>query len=215
MMGRRFVEGLKRALAGEKGGLEAQLQMAPDFRSEEIRRRSPENNPRKSAVIILLNPFADELSLVFTKRSPRLKVHRGQVSFPGGQMDKDDRDLLETALREMREEIGIAAEDIQLLGQLSDLFIPPSNFDVAVFVAVLMRPPKYRINPDEVEDVVEIPLRMLLEPENIKRKVFYKTTSGVDRSAPYYAVKDLEIWGATAMIVSELVELIRKQNLYK
>jgi 8-oxo-dGTP pyrophosphatase MutT (NUDIX family) len=211
----QFIQKLKRALAGEKGGLEAQLRMAPEFRSEEIRKRNPDKSPRKSAVMILLNPFAEDLSLIFTKRSPRLKVHRGQVSFPGGQKDDSDADLLQTALREVKEEIGIKADEIDLLGKLSDLFIPPSNFDVAVFVGVVKRPPKYRINPDEVEEVVEVPLSMLLQPGNVKRKVFYKTTSGMDRSAPYYDVKGLEIWGATAMIVSELVELISAQNLYK
>ncbi len=205
----RFIDDLIQALAGDKGGLQSQLLMAPEFRKEELQQRPEGFRARESAVLLLLNPFSKELSLIFTKRSSMLKVHRGQVSFPGGQRDKKDKNLLNTALREAYEEIGINKEDIEILGNLSELFIPPSNFDVHCVVGILQKKPQYKINPNEVEEVVEVPLSMLLDQKNIKRKTFTSSSSDKHRPAPYFDVMGLEIWGATAMIVSELLELIR------
>ena len=214
MSGQDFIAALEKALQGAKGGLEAQLRMAPEFRKEEIAKKKSEDAPaRKSAVIILINALDNEPKLIFTKRSPKLKVHRGQVSFPGGQCDKEDQSPLHTALRELREEIGIDSEDVAVLGSLSDLFIPPSNFDVKVLVGALKRKPEYKLNYDEVAEVVEVPVRMLLDAGNVKEKVFYKSTSGRERKAPYYDVIGLEIWGATAMIVSELLDLLRRHKI--
>ena len=164
---------------------------------------------RKSAVLILFNPFSTELSIIITKRSSRLKVHRGQVSLPGGSVDKNDADAEATALRETWEEIGIPSNDVEVIGQLSGIYIPPTNFDIVPVIGFLKRKPYYNINPDEVAEVVEVPLSQLMKPDNIKRKVFYTSSSGEDRKAPYYDVMGLEIWGATAMILSELVEIVK------
>ena len=199
---------LKLVLEGEKPGLDAQLLMAPEFRKEELLKRDENQWPKKSAVLLLFNPFSEELSIILTKRSSRLKVHRGQVSFPGGRVDANDKDSIATALRETDEEIGISLDNITVIGELSNLFIPPTHFDVMPIVGVLREKPKYKINPDEVETVVEVPLSKLLDVKNTKRKVFYTSSSGVDRTAPYYDVMGLEIWGATAMILSELLVCI-------
>jgi len=203
------LETIKQCLDSQLPGLEAQLIMAPEFRKEEILKRDPNQQPKKSAVLLLLNPFSDELSIILTKRSSSLKVHRGQVSFPGGRVDAEDENVTATALRETWEEIGIPSESIEIIGQLSNLFIPPTHFDVMPIIGVLKQKPNYKINPDEVASVVEVPISQLLDSENIKRKVFYTSTSGIDRSAPYYDVMGLEIWGATAMILSEFVELVK------
>lgn len=205
-----FIEKLTSLLAGDKGGLKSQLLMAPDFREDEIQKRPKDIRIRKSAVLLLFNPFLEEISLIFTKRSTKLKVHRGQVSFPGGRMDEEDDNLQETALRESCEEIGVCPVDVEVLGNLSDLFIPPSNFDVHCVVGVLKQKPTYKINPDEVEEIIEVPLSMLLDSKNVKRKNFVVSSLDNERWAPYYDVKGLEIWGATAMMVSELLELARK-----
>jgi 8-oxo-dGTP pyrophosphatase MutT (NUDIX family) len=204
---------IQEALAGEKGGLKDQLLMAPKFRKEELKKRPKGFVARKSAILLLLNPFSEDLSLIFTKRSSKLKVHRGQVSFPGGQKDKEDKSLQETALRETCEEIGICGNVVKVIGNLSDLFIPPSNFDVYCIIGVLQKETSYSINTDEVESVVEVPLKMLLDSKNIKQKIFTSSSSGEQREAPYYDVMGLEIWGATAMIVSELLELIRRYDI--
>ena len=201
----RLIEVLK----GEMPGEGAQLLMAPTFRKEELLRRDFSMEVKKSAVLLLFNPFAEELSVILTKRSSRLKVHRGQVSLPGGRVDAEDIDCKATALRETWEEIGISSNQIEVIGQLSNLYIPPTNFDVAVVVGFLKKEPVFQISLDEVEEVVEVPLSQLMNPSNIKSKVFYKSTSGQDRYAPYYDVMGLEIWGATAMIISELLVIIK------
>jgi len=207
------VEKIKQRLQAPLPGLDAQLLMAPEFRKEEILNRDSKQRPKKSAVLLLLNPFSESLGIILTKRSSALKVHRGQVSFPGGRVDAIDENTIETALRETEEEIGISSEKIQIIGKLSNLFIPPTHFDVRPIVGVLKEKPIYKINPDEVEEVVEVPLLQLLDSKNIKRKVFYTSTSGINRTAPYYDVMGLEVWGATAMILSEFVELIKSDYL--
>ena len=199
---------LLNALKASKPGQKAQLLMAPDFREEELLQRDNKLASKKSAVLVLFNPFSDELSLIITKRSSRLKVHRGQVSFPGGRADKADKNPIETALRETEEEIGIPRQSIEIIGQLTNLFIPPTNFDVVPVVGFLKTVPNYNCNPDEVEQVLEVPITKLSDSSNIKQKVFYTSSSGIDRKAPYYDVMGLEIWGATAMILSELLVCI-------
>ena len=201
-------ETLKKELQRKLPGTEAQLLMAPKFRKEELLKRNLNNTVQKSAVLVLFNPFGKELSLVITKRSSRLKVHRGQVSLPGGRVDINDVDCNATALRETYEEIGIPIQDIEIIGQLTNLFIPPTNFDVVPVLGILIKEPQYSINPDEVESVVEVPLSQFIDPQNIKHKIFINSSSGTSRTAPYYDVMGLEIWGATAMIISELICLL-------
>jgi len=204
-----FKNHLIQVLKGELPALDAQLQMAPEFRKEELLKQKSDLKIKNSAVLILFNPFAENLSIVFTKRSSRLNIHRGQVSFPGGRVDAADRDATATALRETWEEIGIPSSQIEIIGQLSNLYIPPTSFDVRVMLGFLKSKPIYKINPDEVEEVVEVPISQLMDPSNIKSKVFYKTNSNLNRKAPYYDVMGLEIWGATAMIISELLVCIK------
>ena len=211
-MTEEFIAELHTALPNRKGGLEAQLLMAPSFREEELIKRDPEVTSKKSAVLVLLNPYSSKLSLIITKRSSKLNSHRGQVSFPGGKVDETDKNITETALRETDEEIGIQAKDIQVIGYLTKLYVPPSNFDITPVVAILKKAPDYAINDDEVESVVEVPIQDLLDNSNILEKPFFKTSSGIDRVAPYYDVMGLEIWGATAMIISEFIALIKNLN---
>jgi 8-oxo-dGTP pyrophosphatase MutT (NUDIX family) len=204
-----FKAKLKQQLQGEKPGIRAQLLMAPKFREEELMQRDANLPSKKSAVLILFNPFSPELSIIITKRSSRLKVHRGQVSLPGGSVDKHDVDAEATALRETWEEIGIPSKHVEVIGQLSGIYIPPTNFDIVPVVGFLKEKHTYNINPDEVAEVVEVPLSQLMDSNNIKSKVFYTSSSGEDRKAPYYDVMGLEIWGATAMILSEMVEIVK------
>jgi len=205
----RKIEKLESLLKGELPGLAAQLKMAPQFRKEELQNYQLEGKGKKSAVLILLNPFADDLSIILTKRSAQLKHHRGQVSFPGGRVDQADKDDIATALRETHEEIGIKPEDIKVLGRLSRLIIPPTNFDVSPIVGVLTKSPSYVRSVDEVESVEEVPIVQLMDKQNIKQKLFTTSSSGNHRKAPYYDLMGMEIWGATAMIISELVEVLK------
>ena len=160
---------------------------------------------RPSAVLILFFPINDELHLVFIKRAEDGKAHSGQISFPGGKSESEDADLSATAIREANEEVGIMSEEIEMLGQLTSLYIPVSNFNVYPFVAFSKQRPRYSIDKKEVAKILEIPLEMLF---HLERKTVTRVTSPADktfvRDVPAYQLEDgTIIWGATAMILSE------------
>lgn len=191
-------------------GWEGQKHLAPNFRAEEIKNMGKEiENARKSAVMILLYEKEGEIFIPFIRRVTYDGVHSGQISLPGGKAEKSDKDFQHTALRETSEEIGIPVERIKILRQISDLYIPPSNFLVKVFVGYLAEKPLFVADQKEVETIIEVPVTKLLKTDNIKSKIFYRSSDGKERSAPYFDVCGIEIWGATAMIISELIEIIR------
>ncbi len=140
------------------------------------------------------------------KRSTNLRTHSGQISLPGGKKDPTDTSLYHTAIRETFEEIGIKENQIELLGELTPLFIPISNFMVYPFVAFSKEELHFTPNPSEVELVIEIPITELLDENTItedaweeKGKLFRK---------PFFAISNQQIWGATAMILSEFRHLL-------
>ena len=174
--------------------------MAPAFRGDPI---SQEKSLR-AAVMILLYPFNDERHLVFIKRNEYDGPHSGQVSFPGGAWEEGDLSLEKTAIRETREEIGIM-EEIVVLGALTPLHIPVSNFQVSPFVGWLEQEPKFTPDQAEVQYVIEVPLRDLLNPRNRdKERIFHHQLS---MEVPIYRVGKEKIWGATAMMLSEALQL--------
>ena len=132
--------------------------------------------------------------------------HQAQISFPGGQMDEQES-AVETALREAAEELNIAAAEVQVLGQLTPLYIPPSNYCIYPVVAVAERRPDFRPSPHEVAEVIEVPLDHLLEPGNVKRETW--PIRGTDVTVPFYYFQGHKIWGATAMVLAELLDLIK------
>lgn len=167
---------------------------------------------RRAAVLALLYPrsgTADDLLLLFIQRtSPPGDRHAGQISFPGGSADPGDPSAEYTARRELEEEVGVAAESVNVLGALSPLFIPVSNFLVEPFVGYLPERPRLRPQPSEVARTLELPLADFSRPEN--RVLLDKTlTSGLRLTGvPHYRVGGVDIWGATAMMTSELVSLL-------
>ena len=197
---------LKEPLPGWKG----QKIMAPSYREEEIEQAGRAMlKARKSAVLILLYEKNNQFYIPFIRRSEYKGVHSGQISFPGGQFEETDSSFDNTARRETEEEIGIQKDRIIILGQLSDLYIPPSNYIVKPFVGFVEREIRFVIDPAEVQKVIEIPLGAFFEKDIIKEKEFISSSSGKTKKAPYYEVNNVEIWGATAMIISELLEIIR------
>ena len=189
-------------------GLSAQLKMAPPQRKEELVKMSDLRDVRESAVMIILFPKDSELHLLFIQRSEYDGFHSGQIAFPGGKREKDDSDFLMTAARETQEEVGIDGSRLEVLGQLSDLYIPPSNFLIKPYVAYHPGKPEYVINPKEVQSVLEIGLSELTNPHSKSVGDFYVSSTQGMIQAPYYSVQGVKIWGATAMILSELLELI-------
>jgi 8-oxo-dGTP pyrophosphatase MutT (NUDIX family) len=167
---------------------------------------------RQGAVLALLYPIDSLLNLLLIRRTADGGVHSGQVSFPGGKQDPEDADLLATALREAQEEVGLLSCDVDVIGTLSSLYIPVSNFNVQPFVAYTPQRPDHILSAAEVEHVIEVPITELFHPERITKVV---VTSPGDKSfirkVPAYKLQDeTVIWGATAMMISELQMLLEE-----
>lgn len=161
-------------------------------------------------VLVLLYPVDGLAQVVLTRRTETLGKHRGQISFPGGRMDPGDLDLIQTALRETREELGIDVSGADVLGTLTPLYIPPSNYLIHPAVAALPSRPIFAPNPHEVAEVIEVALETLAAPE--ARSVAPMpvarngTTYVVDM--PHFVAGGHRVWGATAMVLAELLEAL-------
>lgn len=173
-------------------------------------------NPRKiehpsaaaAAVLILLHPSEGDALLVFTERTNHVEHHKGQMSFPGGACDDIDAGCEDTALRETWEEIGVQRDHVRLIGCLDDM-VTISNFRVTPFVGVLEYVEKYpyKINDKEVAKVVEVPLSFLMEEGNMELEV--REHQGREVLVPSFSYDGHRIWGATARMLHQLVELLR------
>lgn len=165
--------------------------------------------PRQAAVLILFSPAgtAGELVLLFTQRTLNVAHHKGQICFPGGRQDADDCTLVHTALREAEEEIGLPPEDIVILGHLTPLYVPVSNHLIHPIVGWISQLPALAPNPAEVAQVLRVPLSALLDPHNVSTYTY--TSNQQEVTTPCYAVAGQCIWGATAMMTSELLEMLR------
>jgi 8-oxo-dGTP pyrophosphatase MutT (NUDIX family) len=204
-----LIDWLKERLQQELPGLTAQERMTG--RVLPMPNEIPES-ARQGAVLALLYPVDGVLTLLLMKRTSDGGAHSGQVSFPGGKSDPEDADLIATALREAWEEVGLVAGNIQMIGALSSLYIPVSNFNVHPFIAYTSERPTLSPSADEVEYIIEVPISELFHPERITKVV---VTSPVDkgfiRKVPAYKLQDeTVIWGATAMMISELQMLLEE-----
>jgi 8-oxo-dGTP pyrophosphatase MutT (NUDIX family) len=183
--------------------------MAPDPRPGSERILEPALNCRHAAVLALLYPGASGLSLVLTRRTEAVENHRGQISFPGGSMDPGET-AEAAALREAQEELGIEPDGPEILGRLSPLYIPHSGFCVFPVVAYSSEPPIFIPNQGEVAEVIETPLAHLLAPETCCAETWQ--LRGAPATVPFYAIGPHKVWGATAMMLSELLDLLSTEN---
>ena len=202
------VADIEKALAlHDFDSLQAQLKMTPIVRPI---RRPPEREgvARLGGVLALFYFKYDELYLVLTRRRDDLNSHAGQVSFPGGKREEDES-LVETALRETEEEIGVTPAHVQILGQLSTLYIPPSDFEVHPFVGFYNegRHPGFQPNEAEVAEIIEVPLRRFFDPQ-IRREEPWNLR-GTEILVPFFQLGSHKVWGATAMMLSELIERLQ------
>ncbi|MFO7617903.1 MAG: CoA pyrophosphatase [Bacteroidales bacterium] len=198
------IANLKQALEGKLPGREAQIRMSPTLRpAGQIQFDGSAFKP--SGVLILLFPGPEGLSTIFIERSSN-GPHGGQVSLPGGKQENGDPDLVHTALREAEEEIGVEGGNLEIIGNLTPLYVPHSNYCIQPVVAWSPVEPQLRINRDEVEEPVIVSLDQLFRTENRKTMTF--NHNGTVITAPYYDASGHCVWGATAMIISELEELV-------
>ncbi|MDX1530181.1 MAG: CoA pyrophosphatase [Rhodothermales bacterium] len=205
-----LVARLRRRLAGPLPGLDAHVHMAPLHRHEDAELLRVEGkNGREAAVLVLLYPDdeSDGSALVLTQRQPDLRDHSGQISFPGGSRDGTET-AEETALREGWEEVGVDPGAPDVIGRLSPLYIPPSRFSVYPVVAALDERPPFEPHEAEVAALLDVPLALLLDPAT--RRFRQRTVRGSTFAVPHYAVGEHEVWGATAMMLAELLAVVRE-----
>lgn len=162
-------------------------------------------NARPSAVLCLLYPVDAVLNMLLIKRIEDGKAHSGQISFPGGKQDPTDADIRSTALREANEEVGVMSAEVDIIGALTPLYIPVSNFQVYPFVGYMEQRPEFYLSQSEVAGLLEISIDDLLHPD-VKTMVQVTSPALPDLSMKVRAYKLEEhiVWGATAMIISEL-----------
>lgn len=199
-----FIEFLESRLSGELPGAEAQKLLMPKFRGGLFRSFRPKQDSRRSAVLILLHEQDAKLCVLLTLRNGSLGHHAGQISFPGGGIEKGES-AEEAALRETHEEVGAKVPRKAIVGKLTELYVAPSNNLIQPFVAFSSSLPPLELNFEEVEEVFSVPIARLGKHEvNTETR----TIEGFEVEVPHWNLgRKTLLWGATAMILSELVEL--------
>jgi 8-oxo-dGTP pyrophosphatase MutT (NUDIX family) len=202
----QFIHDLETTLESDLPGLEAQLLMAPAH-NEAYREISPDH--KIACVLILLFPKNKEWHLCLIERASihTEDKHAGQLGFPGGQLEDMDDSYEDCALREVYEEIGVAPEAIGILGGLSPLYVHVSNFLIHPYVGFTTEYPSFHKQDSEVASILEVPVKFFLKEKN-KLIADIHARGIVLKDTPYYDIQGHKLWGATAMIISELAHII-------
>lgn len=179
---------------------EAARRLSPRWRDGTVIPRRA--GAREAAALLLLFSRADRPHLVLTLRASHLSHHADQVSLPGGRIEPDESPE-QAALREAQEEIGVSPDIVRPLGRLSPVHIPVSGFTLHVVVGVATDAPIFEPDPREVARVLEVPLSELTDPQRLKRGAWVR--EGRELDVPYFEVGNLQVWGATAMALGELL----------
>ncbi len=184
--------------------------MAPLERIEMLKELNIESvNPKKAAVMMLLYPKLKETHLVLIVRTTYPGVHSSQIAFPGGKVEPHDETLMNTALRETEEEIGVHQSKIEIVKSFTEVYIPPSNFLVSPFLGISESELEFSLQEDEVAGIIELSLNDFLDDRNVvMRKLSTSYATNID--VPAFLVKEHVVWGATAMMMSELKETLKK-----
>jgi len=192
-------------------GVASHYKMVPEFRREAMRKNIPlKKVPKRAGVMVLFYPDKNNsVRILFILRKTYEGVHSNQVAFPGGKEEKIDSDLLATALRETEEEVGVPKKMVSVLKELTQVYIPPSNFMVSPYVGLCSEAISFLIQEEEVEKILEIPVLDILDEKSIFSKKI-KTSYAVDVDVPAFKLNGYTVWGATAMMLSEVKDLLKQ-----
>ena len=192
----------------------SQIKLAPSFRKEFIKLNSNKLlNSKKAAVIAALYEYDNEVRLILILRNTYNGVHSNQIGFPGGRVEDYDKTLFDTAIRETYEEIGVRVQKNELIRELHEIYIPPSNFNVYPFLVILNHPPSFVKDDKEVKEVITIDLESLLNCKITQTQIpipakLKELNIQNDVEVPAFKLAGYNVWGATAMMLSEIRDLI-------
>lgn len=206
-----FGEKLRSELSKGLPGTDVQWQMAPKHRFSEFP-SSPGKDTLDAAVLILVYPHLGSIYTILTQRHSYDGVHSAQISFPGGKSEPADISDVHTALREAEEEIGIDPSQISVFGTLTPLFIPASNILVTPVIGWVKNMPEFIIDPKEVAFLINADLKKLIDPAIVKIKPY--EIRGRIIEVKYFDYDDNMIWGATAMILQELLVIVKNSGIF-
>lgn len=205
----QFQKHISKLSSASVGGLEAQFKLAPKMRKQYSQEFIEANNPKKAAVLALFYPdLNNETCFLLTKRASYNGTHSAQISFPGGKFDTKDSSLRTTAIRETYEEVGIQIENNDIFKKMTNVFIPPSNFIVTPYLAFSNEQLIFTKN-HEVEETIEVYLKDLLNENAISSSIL-ATSYAKEMTVPCFKLNNYIVWGATAMMLNEIRELLKK-----
>ncbi len=203
-----FLSKIDQIQSKKLGGLDAQFRLAPKLRLRYSQQKIEASKPKKAGVLSLFYPNDENKThFLLTLRASYNGKHSSQISFPGGKIEGNDKNLKDAALREAYEEVGVIKEDVQVIRETTDVYIPPSNFLATPFIAYANKRPDFTKNY-EVAALIEVSVEDLLNDANITSTVM--TTSYMEKiEVPCFKLNDYIVWGATAMMLSEIKELLK------
>lgn len=190
------------------GGLTSQFKLAPKIRKQLSEAYISDQKPKKAGVLALFYPDNNEETyFLLTKRASYKGTHSAQISFPGGKFDLKDHNLQNTALRETFEEVGVEKNTISVIKEMTDVYIPPSNFLVTPFLGITNNTPNFITN-HEVEELIQVSLNDFLYNTEISTTVL-STSYAKEITVPCFKLNSYIVWGATAMMLNEIRELLK------
>ncbi len=205
----QFSAKLSGAVQGDLPGFNAQSLLAPTHRGTPDINAEYYKNARLGGVLVLLYPHQEEIRTVLIRRPEYDGVHSRQIAFPGGKREEEDEDIIETALREAEEEVGVPRETVTVICPLSELYIPPSNFLVTPVLAYANERPNFVLQESEVDGILEPTIHQLLDDSLIAEHEI-QVRGDMTITSPGLALGEYIVWGATAMMIAELREILRK-----
>ena len=161
-----------------------------------------------AAVLVPIYNSGAEYHLLFTRRTDKVLKHKGEISFPGGVAEKWDTSLIDTVLRECNEEIGLKAEEVEILGELDDMATTTSGYIISPFVGIIPYPYQFTVNRDEIEEIIEIPISRLLDDNSLHFEEIVYGRQVIPSCSYHYHGKT--IWGATARILNQFLSIYKK-----